>query len=273
MTTALNKVAQLARRRPPAMTPRIEFDPGAPAVVLSPHADDAVLSCWSVLDASPRPVRVVTVCTALPPAGTEGRWDRITGARDSRERMRERLDEDKAALRAIGREWRGLGFLDSQYRGPGEPLDASAVLHALAAARPTLGGLYAPLGIGGHPDHIAARDVAVELARRGFPVSLYADLPYAIEFGWPRWVDGNGNGQPPCNLDAAAYWEQCLEALPWPAERLRARVIPLSGECGERKLAALRMYDTQFDGLDVAPHDRLSNPLWRRYEVRWELEQ
>jgi hypothetical protein len=32
------------------------------------------------------------------------------------------------------------------------------------------------------------------------------------------------------------------------------------------------MYDTQFDGLDAAPHHRLSNPLWRRYEVRWELQ-
>jgi LmbE family N-acetylglucosaminyl deacetylase len=253
-------------RRPVEATPPIERDAGAPTLVLSPHADDAVLSCWSVLEDRGRDVQVVNVCTAIPEDGTTGIWDRITGAESSSVRMRERLEEDREALELAGRAGSGLGFLDLQYRD-GRPLDASAVLHALAAQFPAMHEVYAPLAIGGHADHIAARDVGVELARRGFRVWLYADLPYALEFGWPAWVEG---GEPAPCLDAGAYWQQCLEAVPGRAGALRPQVQALDDTAAERKLAALRCYRTQFDALDAAPLRRVSDPLWRRYEVFWE---
>ena len=57
-------------------------------VLLSPHLDDAVLSCWHVLSSS-ADVVVLNVFTAIPPAGTQTpRWDRVTGSDDSADRMR-----------------------------------------------------------------------------------------------------------------------------------------------------------------------------------------
>ena len=85
-------------------------------VLLSPHLDDAVLSCWRALD-RPEPATVVNVFSSAPPAGAPvGWWDRITGASDSAARMREREAEDGEALAVAGARARDLRLLDHQYR-------------------------------------------------------------------------------------------------------------------------------------------------------------
>src|SRR5205807_10094736 len=93
---------------PPASVFRV-----ARTVVVSTHLDDAVLSCWSVLDA-PGDVVVVTVFTGGPPPGTLTEWDRDSGAADSAERMIQRVEEDRAALRVAGREPVHVGLLEGQ---------------------------------------------------------------------------------------------------------------------------------------------------------------
>ena len=50
-------------------------------IILSPHFDDAVLSCWHLL-ASAGEVLVVNVFAGEPPAGTLGWWDELAGASD-----------------------------------------------------------------------------------------------------------------------------------------------------------------------------------------------
>ena len=65
-------------------------------VILSPHLDDAVLSCWHVLT-QPGEVVVITVFAGVPTGLTAPAWwDRYTGATDSGERVRERIEEDSA---------------------------------------------------------------------------------------------------------------------------------------------------------------------------------
>src|SRR4029079_4464549 len=84
--------------------------------VLSPHYDDAVLSCWHVLRA-PETVVVVNVFAGAPPEGSPlGWWDRRTGAHDSRDRVRARAREDRAALALAGRTAADLDLLEAQYR-------------------------------------------------------------------------------------------------------------------------------------------------------------
>lgn len=153
--------------------------------ILSPHLDDAVLSAWSVLRRSGS-VTVVNVCAGVPPPGPPPRWDRLTGARDAAERMRERLAEDRAALARAGREAVYLDFLDEQYRT--EPLDPAALAVALSEAAAGATELWAPAGIGSHPDHVQVREAALELAGgdRGLEVRLYADIPYVFRSGWPE---------------------------------------------------------------------------------------
>src|ERR1700728_4929251 len=87
------------------------------AVILSPHFDDAVLSCWHVL-ASAGEVLVVNVFAGEPPAETLGGWDELAGATDSAAAVRTRVEEDRQALARTGRTTVNLPFLDSQYRQP-----------------------------------------------------------------------------------------------------------------------------------------------------------
>src|SRR5271165_5948505 len=80
----------------------ISFDPQAPAVVLSPHWDDAVLGCWSALAADTE-LTVVNVFGGLPDAGVRGTWELVAGFPDSRARALARLEEDAGALALAGR--------------------------------------------------------------------------------------------------------------------------------------------------------------------------
>src|SRR3954465_3348847 len=95
--------------------------------LLSPHLDDAVLSCWHVLT-GPGEVAVVNVFAGVPPAGApaggggrpggaggggggggggEGGGGWVWGARGG---------EARAPLARAGREPVNLDFLDRQYR-------------------------------------------------------------------------------------------------------------------------------------------------------------
>src|SRR5262245_1504842 len=147
-------------------------------LILSPHLDDAVLSAWCDLPGAV----VANLCTAVPPSGAIGSFDRTKGAADGAAFMTQRLAEDRAALAMaeVGTRLE-LGFLDAQYRDG--PLDPDAIRAALPSAERIL----APAGLGGHPDHLAAREAALAT---GLPVTLYADLPYAARVGWPAWVTG-----------------------------------------------------------------------------------
>src|SRR5262245_44038169 len=121
--------------------------------ILSPHFDDAVLSCWHLLDGR-GDVLVVNVFTALPPAGTPlGWWDTQTGATDAVERTRERRAEDAEALALTGRTAVALDLLDDQYRTA--PLDLAELDARLTAVVAHGATLYAPLAADGHPDHVA----------------------------------------------------------------------------------------------------------------------
>jgi hypothetical protein len=228
-------------------------------VVVSPHLDDAVFSAWHLL-AGAGDVRVVNVFTSPPPEGAAPpRWDRLTGARDSVQRIRDRLDEDRRALALAGRTAVGLDFLDSQYRHG--PLDASALEAALEHAAGG-GELVAPAGIGEHSDHVAVRDAALALGARGAAVSFYAELPYATEFGWPAWVDAS---EPEPFVDPDAYWSDAWAPL------FDARYAPIPIELDEeaqrRKIQAMREYRTQFPALEGGDRRRLTHPTLVRYEV------
>lgn len=217
--------------------------------ILSPHLDDALLSAFSAL-----PARVVNVCTALPPAGTLTRWDRITGASDSRAHMQERLDEDRAALAAAGADAVALGFLDAQYRD--EPLEPDALRASIAAALEGATEVWAPAGVGDHVDHVQVRDAAIEL---GVPLRLYAELPYAVKFGWPAWVTGEPADP---HLVPDAGWA-LPEGLGEPA------IHALSEADVQRKLHALRLYRTQFAALSRGNLGHIAHPAVIRHEVSW----
>jgi LmbE family N-acetylglucosaminyl deacetylase len=238
-----------------------EWPPGR-VVVLSPHLDDAVLSAWSVLR-GPGEVQVVNVCTGLPANGLLSPWDRLTGATDSRSRMFDRFREDRVALARAGREATSLDFPESLYRRG--PLDEHALREALEGTVAGAAHVWVPAGIGGHVDHVQIRDAALELARSGgLSVTLYADLPYAVRFGWPGWVSGEDDDP---YLVVEAWWQRFLP----PDLDLSAAKHSFSAEDTRRKLHALSAYRTQLPGLNGGPLELMNRPCIIRYEVSWSV--
>jgi LmbE family N-acetylglucosaminyl deacetylase len=233
-------------------------------VILSPHLDDAVLSCWHLLD-GPDPVRILNVFTALPPVGTATPWwDRLTGATDARQRMRERHEEDRRALRSTRRPATALDLLDNQYRD--FELPEGEVVKRLEAEVDPAEVLHAPAGIDGHPDHILVRDAALTMVPRGLRVELYADLPHAIVHGWPAWVTGE-----PEDLGIAQTWTNTLAGAGLLVEHLVPRVRPLDASGRKRKLEALAAYKSQRGALDRVAFSPLEEPRVLGWEVSWEV--
>ena len=172
-------------------------------VVLSPHLDDAVLSCGGRIAhdvAAGRTVTVVTLFTADEPAEPPSRL-----ARDLRRWwklphgvMAARRSEDLAACAALGARAEHWDLPEAPYRldPAGSPLyDTLSVLfgevshlddrfvEALAARLAPLAGrgeILTPLGVGGHVDHRVVRRAA---ERAGVAALYYEEFPYT-EWKW-----------------------------------------------------------------------------------------
>jgi len=234
-----------------------------PAVILSPHLDDAVLSLWHLL-AGDGEVAVLNVFGGSPEGHRrDAWWDRLTGAPDSVARMAERRAEDRAALALAGREPADLDFLDGQYRDAEPRLET--LVDRIAQAAPE-GLLLAPVGLDRHRDHVLVRAAALELQGRGREVGLYADIPHATVYGWPAWI----LGEPPDPLlDPGAYWEAAMAGTGIALRDLPADVRVLTPEALERKVAAVRAYRTQLPALEAQFGVLAPEVLGR--EVTWRL--
>ena len=236
-------------------------------VVASPHLDDAVLSCWRLLESAAE-VTVVNVFSGSPAPGVPVPWwDRLTGATDPIERMRERREEDRRALGLAGRTAVALDLLDAQYRD--EPPSVAGLAERLRAALPPSAVVYAPAAMTGHPDHELVRDAVLELGRSGSRLALYADLPHAILHGWPAWVTGEPDTESPDGLDVGAAWNEVLAGAGLAVERLVPRVRPLDAGSRKRKLRAVASYETQRAALDELAFVPLDDPAALAWEVTW----
>ncbi|MEU9859997.1 PIG-L family deacetylase [Streptomyces sp. NPDC047971] len=187
-----------------------------PLLVLSPHLDDAVLSCGALMLCARRraPVTVVSFFTEAgpPPHTLSGRqYLRQTGATDAEELYASRREEDRAVLERMGVTWRHFGLVDGLFRrrdgrpprttGPARRLpeldhvyptyrlhlsrgrvsrrDGATLRTVTAAVRALMparrGLVLAPLGVGGHADHVLVRTAAES---SGCRVAYYSDFPY-----------------------------------------------------------------------------------------------
>jgi LmbE family N-acetylglucosaminyl deacetylase len=210
-------------------------------VCISPHPDDAALSCGGLLArqaAQGRPALVVTVCAGDPPPPEA--WTpfartlhREWGGRPNP--MAHRRAEDAQALAVLGCAGEAWTYRDAIYRHPaydsvdaifGPPADEPALEHELGdrcAALPA--GLFLfPLAVGRHVDHQLLFRVGWQLHAAGRPVAFYEDVPYVAWEGSPasRLAE---LGRP--------LWPHRVEITPqWPA-----------------KVAAISCYPSQFSEL------------------------
>ncbi len=153
--------------------------------MVSPHLDDAVLSCGHLLLGEPDPV-VATVFAGHPGAGVLSDWDRSCGFVDGDDPVARRRDEDRNALALLGaRPWH-MDFLDLPYRDnrtAGGGLRAVEITRELAGVVEELGvsKVFIPVGIL-HPDHVLTHEAGALLLQSSPLVELwmYRDLPYGL---------------------------------------------------------------------------------------------
>ncbi len=211
-------------------------------VYLSPHLDDAVLSCggqiWQQVQAGER-VLVVTIFAA-PPAldATLSPFARQLHARwgHPADAAARRQEEDLAALVRLGAEPSHWAYADCIYRQAPDgsflyaseealweevhPAEEGLIteLAARLAALPLIPGaaVYAPLGVGHHVDHQIVRRAAEASAH---PLTYYEEFPYAESPGAVQTALAGLRGQ--------------------------AELVRLSSEALEVKIAAIACYQSQ----------------------------
>jgi LmbE family N-acetylglucosaminyl deacetylase len=173
-------------------------------IYLSPHLDDAVLSCggliWEQVK-SGQPVEIWSICAGFPPGSASisplaqalhNRWQTPTEGQGP---VSVRRAEDVQACQRLGAAYLHFDIPDCIYRRlpGGEPLvkenqsifssihpeEAYLVDQVYGLLKSYLPGrvrLVCPMTIGGHMDHRIVRAAAERLGRR---LLYYADYPYA----------------------------------------------------------------------------------------------
>lgn len=234
-------------------------------IYLSPHFDDAVLSCGGQIALRVAAGETVVVATVF---GGKPNYDHLSPlAREIHARCRAdddlvetRRSEDRAALAILGALVRQGDYLDAIYRqdsqgsrwlyttmdellGQPDPADEPLVKE-LARVFTTLAPasdqctLYAPLAVGNHVDHQLVRRAAMMLTGHGYRVRFYEDFPYVTH--------------DPAALEAALSMPD--------RSRWQAEVILLSEASLQRRLRAIQAYRSQlaviFDRSDGAGEAR-----------------
>ncbi|HLX81715.1 MAG TPA: PIG-L family deacetylase [Burkholderiales bacterium] len=200
-------------------------------LVISPHLDDAVLSCAHLIAKNPGAV-VATVFAGTPSDGSVATsWDKGCGFSSAREAMCARREEDRIALAHLGARPLWLECLDSQYRnGDGAGDVASMLALVLQKYRPTT--VAVPLGLG-HEDH---------------HLTHFATLSLLAQLSDVRWL---------------LYEEAVHGRTPWIVENRiaafeqesGARLQPLDSSMGRNHLLkgrAVQSYKSQLRGLGMA---------------------
>jgi LmbE family N-acetylglucosaminyl deacetylase len=172
-------------------------------IYISPHFDDAVLSCGGLIWEQTRkniPVEAWTVCAGDPPAGPltpqAEKIHREWGTSRATETVALRRAEDKTALQNVGAAWHhftvpdciyrrspeGEALYPDRYTGPRHPAEAGLPAEIAASLSKELlpdDRLVCPLTVGGHLDHVLVRDAAEKLGR---PLWYYAEIPYLLDY-------------------------------------------------------------------------------------------
>jgi len=169
-------------------------------IYLSPHLDDAILSCggwiWEQTRAGSL-VEIWTVCTGDPPERLSPFAEALhTQWGTGRETPAMRRIEDMEACRVLGARHRHLPLQDCIYRTDPDgnwlydPITLMGEIHPadrplietmrafLAASLKPEDRLFCPLTAGGHADHRLTRAAAEAIAR---PLLYYADVPYVLD--------------------------------------------------------------------------------------------
>jgi LmbE family N-acetylglucosaminyl deacetylase len=167
-----------------------------PLVVVSPHFDDAGLSCVSLFAQNPGAVLLTVFGNGPEVVDPIPSWDAASGFVAGDDVIGVRASEDKDACDVMGAVQMRLEHWDSQYRssryrysGPTKARDlvdaiANSIDDAFNGSGPAHGVMSWALPLAaGHSDHELATMATLQWARRrsGVELMVYDDLPYSVE--------------------------------------------------------------------------------------------
>jgi LmbE family N-acetylglucosaminyl deacetylase len=181
-------------------------------VCLSPHLDDAVLSCGGAIHRHTAAGEAVQVITVFAGDFSEDDISPFAALQhsywgDPPWPMPLRRAEDAAALTSLAAQVLHLDYLDAVYRAAPEGAwlytEERALWQGVHSADPMVRGgmedlvdrlaglipsrdqalVYAPLGVGRHVDHEITHRAARQLLEMGYQVAFYEDYPYAERSG------------------------------------------------------------------------------------------
>jgi LmbE family N-acetylglucosaminyl deacetylase len=233
-------------------------------IYISPHFDDAVLSCGGLIWEQTHtgiPVEIWTICAGDPPPGPispfaqamHDEWQTGNGP----ETVALRRIEDQKSCRRVGAQAVHLSVPDCIYRRTGtgsllypdgifgglNPRDTAVVeeIVGLVSARlQRYDVLVCPMTIGQHVDHL---NVRAAMERLGRPLWYYADIPYL--FRKPEQLPEASAGLSARNFYISAEglqaWQESIAA--------HQSQIPFLFEDDADMRQKIRDYAQQFDGL------------------------
>lgn len=228
------------------------------AVVLSPHLDDAALSCCGLITGlhDQVDVQVITICAGNPAPKPTFTRDETQAAVDETDPEAEythrRRAEDAVAMEEMGVNFVHLGFEDAIYRR--SPTSGERIYHSSREkwVSPRIDDarhiedlfvvlrqfccdmgrmlVLTPMAIGFHMDHAITAHVAMRLENDAIDLLFYEDFPYVID-------PSAGKGIEDSPEDALQRLERA------PERRLFIPVDP------DHKVQVLERYETQISGL------------------------
>ncbi len=245
-------------------------------IYISPHFDDAVLSCGGLIYEQAHqgiPVEIWTICAGDPPPGPLSPLAQVChfqwGTQTAEETVALRREEDRAAAARVGAGALHFGFADCIYRRSptGDLLyteDVFAARHPLEAEldaeiatalevelRPD-DRLVCPLTIGNHVDHVLTREAAERLGRT---LLYYTDIPYLLNH--PEAQESATKGLRADLLsvseDGLAAWQDGIAAY-------RSQILMLF-ETEDKMREAIRLYWASRHGFVLSEGEGVQ--LWK----------
>jgi LmbE family N-acetylglucosaminyl deacetylase len=234
-------------------------------IYISPHLDDAVLSCggliWEQTQAD-TPVEIWTLFGGFPQPDSSSdlirQLHREWGVKTSEQAIALRRQEDQRAAQIVGARPAHFDFLDCIYRRsqagqalytdifvPPHPAEADLpqeIATVLAGRLAPDDVVICPLALGGHVDHIIVRQ-AVERLKR--PLHYYADIPYLLRntFELKQAVKGMWVQVFPLSAQGLRAWQKGIAAY-------ASQIKVLFGDLAQMR-QEIRAYGEQTKGIHL----------------------
>ena len=204
-------------------------------LAISPHLDDAVFGCGSLLAMRPGTV-VATLFAGAPPsqAALTG-WDADCGFASSAQALAQRRLEDATALGILKAQPCWLTFPDAQYRDSPPPprLLRDAIGRLIAQHRPE--ACVVPMGLF-HEDHLLAHDASLAALRNtGIPALAYEEahyrrIPGRVQERMASWRSAGIDASAPRELAPSPRKRRVVECY---ASQLRGLAVRASQGCSD----------------------------------------